>query len=142
MVARYPDFEHKKTQERLWLDEQQKPPWVEAEMAALPPGTLQLNIFGWVKIKCFGNMSRLGNLRRHCNFSNYCSNKKAWVLTTSLLFMYLMHVLVYERLERAGLYMYRLLKAVVTQMSFSGTALVDMYGAWRRLGPTSTDIPS
>jgi pentatricopeptide repeat protein len=50
MVARYPDFEHKKTQERLWLDEQQKPPWVEAVMAALPPGTLQLNIFGWDKM--------------------------------------------------------------------------------------------
>jgi pentatricopeptide repeat protein len=46
MVARYPVFEHKKTPERLWLDEQQKPP----EMAALPPGTLQLNIFGWDKI--------------------------------------------------------------------------------------------
>jgi hypothetical protein len=57
-------------------------------------------------------------------------------------FLYLMHVRVHEHLERAGMYMYRLLKAVVTQMSFSGTALVDMYGAWRRLGPTSTDIPS
>jgi pentatricopeptide repeat protein len=45
--ARYPDFKHKKTQEALWLDDQRNPPWVEAEMAALVPGTVQLDRFSW-----------------------------------------------------------------------------------------------
>jgi pentatricopeptide repeat protein len=45
----YPDFKHKKTREALWLDDRQKPPWVEAEMAAMAPGKVQLNIFGWNK---------------------------------------------------------------------------------------------
>ncbi len=47
MNARYPDFKHKKTQEALWLDDQRNPPWVEAEMAALVPGTVQLDRFSW-----------------------------------------------------------------------------------------------
>ncbi|CAM6067263.1 unnamed protein product [Sphagnum tenellum] len=44
---RYPDFKHKKTQEALWLDDQQKLPWVAAGIAAMAPGTVQLNIFAW-----------------------------------------------------------------------------------------------
>jgi pentatricopeptide repeat protein len=44
---KYPDFKHKKTQEALWLIDQQNPPWVEAEVAAMAPGTVQLNIFSW-----------------------------------------------------------------------------------------------
>jgi len=45
--ARYPDFTHKKTGAALWLDSQQNPPWVAAEMAAMAPGTVQLHIFSW-----------------------------------------------------------------------------------------------
>ncbi|CAK9230585.1 unnamed protein product [Sphagnum troendelagicum] len=44
---KYPDFKHKKTQEALWLIDQQNPPWVEAEVAAMAPGTVQLNVFSW-----------------------------------------------------------------------------------------------
>ncbi|KAH8931876.1 hypothetical protein BDL97_19G044000 [Sphagnum fallax] len=50
--ARYPDFKHKKTQEALWLNNKLNPPWVEAELAAMPPGTVQANIFQWnIKLK-------------------------------------------------------------------------------------------
>ncbi|KAJ7570944.1 hypothetical protein O6H91_01G141200 [Diphasiastrum complanatum] len=45
--AKYPDFKHKKTQEALWLVDRQNPPWVEAELAAMALGTVQLNIFSW-----------------------------------------------------------------------------------------------
>jgi hypothetical protein len=37
------------TQQALWLDDPQKPPWVVAKLAAMAPGTLQLNIFSWNK---------------------------------------------------------------------------------------------
>jgi hypothetical protein len=43
---RYPDFKHK-TQEALWLQDRRNPPWVAAEIAAMAPGTVQLNIFTW-----------------------------------------------------------------------------------------------
>ncbi|CAM6051292.1 unnamed protein product [Sphagnum compactum] len=45
--ARYPDFKHKKTQEALWLNSNLNPPWVEAELASMAPGTVQLNLFAW-----------------------------------------------------------------------------------------------
>ncbi|KAH9540911.1 hypothetical protein CY35_14G031200 [Sphagnum magellanicum] len=44
---RYPDFKHKKTREALWLEDQRNPPWVASEIAAMAPGTVQLNIFAW-----------------------------------------------------------------------------------------------
>ncbi|CAK9213814.1 unnamed protein product [Sphagnum troendelagicum] len=46
---RYPDFKHKITQEALWVEDQRNPPWVAAEIAAMAPGTVQLNILGWNK---------------------------------------------------------------------------------------------
>lgn len=45
--ARYPDFKHKKTQKALWLNGKETPPWVEKELAALPPGTIPCNVFSW-----------------------------------------------------------------------------------------------
>jgi hypothetical protein len=45
----YPDFKHKTTRQALWLDDPQRPPWVEAKLAGMAPGTLQLNIFSWNK---------------------------------------------------------------------------------------------
>ncbi len=44
---RYPDFKHKETQEALWLDGKFKPSWVDVELAGLPPGSLQSNVFPW-----------------------------------------------------------------------------------------------
>ncbi|CAM6116121.1 unnamed protein product [Calypogeia fissa] len=46
---RYPDFKHRKTQQSLWLEDKSNPPWVQAEMAAMAPGTVKLNIFSWNK---------------------------------------------------------------------------------------------
>jgi pentatricopeptide repeat protein len=45
----YPDFKHKTTRQALWLDDPQRPPWVEAKLDGMAPGTLQLNIFSWNK---------------------------------------------------------------------------------------------
>ncbi|CAK9214874.1 unnamed protein product [Sphagnum troendelagicum] len=45
--GRYPDFKHKKTGEALWIEDRQNPAWVATEMAAVAPGTVQLNIFAW-----------------------------------------------------------------------------------------------
>ncbi|KAH8950713.1 hypothetical protein BDL97_10G099700 [Sphagnum fallax] len=45
--ARYPDFKHKKTQEALWINGRLNPPWVESELAAIVPGTVQSNAFHW-----------------------------------------------------------------------------------------------
>jgi pentatricopeptide repeat protein len=44
---RYPDFKHKKTGEALWIEDRRNPAWVAAEMVAMAPGTVQLNIFAW-----------------------------------------------------------------------------------------------
>jgi len=45
--VRYPDFKHKKTQEALWLNGSFTPQWVEAKLAAMAPGTVQLSNFQW-----------------------------------------------------------------------------------------------
>ncbi|CAK9862048.1 unnamed protein product [Sphagnum jensenii] len=47
MSARYPDSKHKLTQEALWLDSKLNPAWVEAELSAMVPGTVQSDIFSW-----------------------------------------------------------------------------------------------
>jgi pentatricopeptide repeat protein len=50
--VRYPDFKHKKTQAALWLNSKLKPAWVEAELAAMPPETVESNNFQWnVRLK-------------------------------------------------------------------------------------------
>jgi hypothetical protein len=33
----------------IWIDDHRTPAWVEAEMAVMAPGTVQLNIFAWNK---------------------------------------------------------------------------------------------
>ncbi|CAM6118815.1 unnamed protein product [Calypogeia fissa] len=38
--GKYPDFTHRETQRGLWLNGKLNPPWVTAELAAIPPGTL------------------------------------------------------------------------------------------------------
>ncbi|CAM6030174.1 unnamed protein product [Sphagnum balticum] len=43
----YPDFRHKKSKEPLWIDGKFNPSWVESELAAMVPGTVQLNTFSW-----------------------------------------------------------------------------------------------
>jgi len=45
--SRYPDFKHKKTQKALWILDKRNPPWVDAKLAAMAPGTVQLSIFSW-----------------------------------------------------------------------------------------------
>ncbi len=49
MIARYPDFKHKKTQEALWVEDSQNPPRIAAKMAAMAPSTVPLSVFGWNK---------------------------------------------------------------------------------------------
>ncbi|CAK9870037.1 unnamed protein product [Sphagnum jensenii] len=49
MNARYPDFTHKQTRLGLWLYDCCKPAWVDVEIAAMVPGTVQLNMFTWNK---------------------------------------------------------------------------------------------
>ncbi len=90
-------------------------------MAALPPGTLQLNIFGWDKM--LWKYVKVGQPEKALQLFQLLQQQEGWVLTTSLLFTCLMHVLVYEHLERACMYMYRLLKAVVTQSMEHGGGL-------------------
>jgi pentatricopeptide repeat protein len=76
MSAGYPDFTHKESQEGLWLDDRDKPSWVEAEVAAMAPGTVQLNRFSWnrklqkhvkdgqpeMALQCFKEMQREGSI--------------------------------------------------------------------------------
>jgi pentatricopeptide repeat protein len=44
---RHPDFKHKRTQAALWLDNRQNPSWVGEKLAAMAPGTPQLDSFTW-----------------------------------------------------------------------------------------------
>ncbi|CAM6002934.1 unnamed protein product [Sphagnum balticum] len=45
--SNYPDFKHKHTQDALWLVHRKKPTWVRAQLAAMAPGTVQLDMFSW-----------------------------------------------------------------------------------------------
>jgi hypothetical protein len=55
-----PDFKRKKkTHEALWLGDRQTPTWLVAELAAMLPGTLQLDSFSWNR-----KLARHGNMRR------------------------------------------------------------------------------
>ncbi len=48
MNVRHPDFKHKTTKSALWLDSKYKPLWVDAELAAMAPGTVQeSNVVSW-----------------------------------------------------------------------------------------------
>ncbi len=47
MNAKYPDFKNKKTKAALWLADRWTSPWVKAEMAAMTPGTIQLDVYSW-----------------------------------------------------------------------------------------------
>ncbi len=90
-------------------------------------------------IRSLQNMSRLGNLRRHCCFSNN-SNKKTWVFTSSLFSRCLIHVLAYKHLQRPGMLMNRSLKLVVWLIFLWGVAsLVCMPNVttWNMLGEHS-----
>ncbi len=46
-TARYPDFKHKTTHDSLWIGDRRNPPWVDAKLAAMAPGTVQLDRFSW-----------------------------------------------------------------------------------------------
>ncbi len=79
----------------------------------------------------------MGNLRRQCIFSNKC-NKNEAVLTNSLLFWWLMHILVYEHLRNGRFVHDQLIHSGCKFDVFEGTGLVDMYAkcgsiedAWR-----------
>ncbi|KAH8939546.1 hypothetical protein BDL97_15G042500 [Sphagnum fallax] len=45
--SNYPDFKHKHTQDALWLVHRKNPTWVRAQLAAMAPGTVQLDMFPW-----------------------------------------------------------------------------------------------
>jgi len=109
--ARYPDFKHKKTQEALWLDDQRNPPWVEAEMAALVPGTVQLDRFSWNR-----------RLARHVKAGQYEKTMELYQLMQQegmtpdkyTFVPVLMHVLACNHLMQAGMLMNRSFKAAVS----------------------------
>lgn len=88
-------------------------------------------------IRSLQNMSRLGNLRRHCCFSNNC-NKKTWVFTSSLFSRCLIHVLAYKHLQRSGMLMKRSLKLVFVWLIFlwevASLAFMPNVPAWNMLG--------
>ncbi|CAK9238066.1 unnamed protein product [Sphagnum troendelagicum] len=45
--SNYPDFKHKHTQDALWLVHRKTPTWARAQLAAMAPGTVQLDMFSW-----------------------------------------------------------------------------------------------
>ncbi|CAM6126707.1 unnamed protein product [Calypogeia fissa] len=47
--GKYPDFTHRETQRGLWLNGKLNPPWVTAELGAIPAGTLLSSLFTWNK---------------------------------------------------------------------------------------------
>jgi hypothetical protein len=73
--VRHPDFKHKTTKSALWLDSKYKTSWVDAELAAMAPGTVQeSNVVSWNTR--LARHVRLGKVRRQWNFFNKC-NKRA-----------------------------------------------------------------
>ncbi len=49
MNSNYPDFKHKHTHDALWLVHRKNPTWVRAQLVAMAPGTVQLDMFSWNK---------------------------------------------------------------------------------------------
>ncbi len=46
-TARYPDFKHKMTQDSLCIGHRRNPQWADAKLAAMAPGTVQLDRLSW-----------------------------------------------------------------------------------------------
>jgi pentatricopeptide repeat protein len=131
--ARYPDFMHKKTREALWLVDRKNPPWVEMEMAAMAPGTVDLNPFLWnrrlLKYVKAGEYEKTLGLFRQMQSKGMSPDT---------------FTLVYEHLKRAGMSMNGSFKVVVSLMSLCAVVSLTCMpnaGAWRMLGVCSPRFP-
>jgi hypothetical protein len=56
----------------LWFNDQQRPSWVEVEMAVIAPGTLYLTVFHGIEVL---QVLWHQNMRRQQRFSNKCNMK-------------------------------------------------------------------
>ncbi|CAK9227526.1 unnamed protein product [Sphagnum troendelagicum] len=122
--SNYPDFKHKHTQDGLWLVDRRNPTWVRAQLAAMAPGTVQLDMFSWNRrlaryvkagqhektIELYQEMQQKGTSRDNFTFVpvlNACASLRALEAGRK----------VHEEIIQSGC------KADV----FVGSSLVDMY---------------
>ncbi|KAH8930887.1 hypothetical protein BDL97_20G005200 [Sphagnum fallax] len=122
--SNYPDFKHKHTQDGLWLVDRRNPTWVRAQLAAMAPGTVQLDMLSWNRrlaryvkagqhektIELYQEMQQKGTSRDNFTFVpvlNACASLRALEAGRK----------VHEEIIQSGC------KADV----FVGSSLVDMY---------------
>ncbi|CAM6024421.1 unnamed protein product [Sphagnum balticum] len=157
--VRYLDFEHKKMQEALWLNNPQNTPRVEVKMAALAPWTLQLDSFSWnqrlakyVKaeqykktLELFQQMQKEGMIPDTFNFVHVLNsyarrvfNKMAIQDMVSLTAMMFGHVKYGQGQQAVELIQQGIIQTHYESDVFVGNNLVNMYAkcesmadAWR-----------
>ncbi len=132
MNAKYPDFKHKKTHEVLWLDDRQKPLWVEAEMDAM---ALRLD-------RCLWNRSLARNVkagRYEKAMEIFQQMQEQGMSPDKFTFLPVLNACASLRALEQGRHAHeQIVKSCCESNVFVGTSLVDMYAkcgsledAWR-----------
>ncbi|KAH8973473.1 hypothetical protein BDL97_01G050500 [Sphagnum fallax] len=130
--AKYPDFKHKKTHEVLWLDDRQKPLWVEAEMDAM---ALRLD-------RCLWNRSLARNVkagRYEKAMEIFQQMQEQGMSPDKFTFLPVLNACAsLQALEQGRHAHEQIVKSCCESNVFVGTSLVDMYAkcgsledAWR-----------
>jgi pentatricopeptide repeat protein len=135
MNVRYPDFKHKKTQEPLWLNGNFNPPWVEAELAALAPGSVQSNIFSWNS-----RLARYVKAGQHENaLELFQQMQQEGMIPDGFTFVQLLNACASLRALEEGRHIHmQIIQQGCESDAYVGSSLVDMYAkcgsiedAWR-----------
>ncbi len=135
MNAKYPDFKHKQTEKALWLNGSWNPPWVEAELAAMSPGSVQLNIFAW--------NARLARYNKSGQYEEtmelYHQMKRDCIIPDRITFVRVLSACANLRALKEGRYIHaEIVQSGCESDVYVGSSLVDMYAkcgsiedAWR-----------
>ncbi len=133
--AKYPDFKHKQTEKALWLNGSWNPPWVEAELAAMSPGSVQLNIFAW--------NARLARYNKSGQYEEtmelYHQMKRDCIIPDRITFVRVLSACANLRALKEGRYIHaEIVQSGCESDVYVGSSLVDMYAkcgsiedAWR-----------
>ncbi len=133
--AKYPDFKHKQTEKALWFNGSWNPPWVEAELAAMSPGSVQLNIFAW--------NARLARYDKSGQYEKtmelYHQMKRDCIIPDRITFVHVLSACANLRALKEGRYIHaEIVQSGCESDVYVGSSLVDMYakcgsieGAWR-----------
>ncbi|CAK9275513.1 unnamed protein product [Sphagnum jensenii] len=122
--ARYPDFKHKKTKQALWLNGRWNPVWVEAELEAMAPGSLQVSVFQWNR-----KLARCALVGQHEKMIElFQKMQQEGITPDSFTFVRVLNACASLQLLGEGRYIHsQILHNSCKSDIFVGNSLIDMY---------------